>query len=58
MLIPHFSENIFHSGMTVVSSNDIITLKIDDKKVYKPPENKETKFFFFKWAVKWNEVRS
>ncbi len=29
MLVPHFIENIFRSRLTLVSSNDIITIKID-----------------------------
>ena len=28
-----FIENIFRSGLTLVSSNDIITIKIDKKKI-------------------------
>ena len=30
-----FIENIFRSGLTIVSSNDIITIKIDKKKIKK-----------------------
>ena len=30
-LVPHFIENIFRSGLTLVSSNDIISIKIDNK---------------------------
>ena len=30
-----FIENIFRSGLTLVSSNDIITIKIDKKKFKK-----------------------
>ena len=36
-------ENIFRSGLTLVSSNDIITIKVDKKNVKKPQENKQTK---------------
>ena len=35
-----FIENIFRSGLTLVSSNDIITIKID-KKRKKSQENKK-----------------
>ena len=37
MLVPQstFIENIFRSGLTLVSSNDIITIKIDKKKIKK-----------------------
>ena len=34
MLVPHFIENIFRSGLTLVSLIDIITIKIDNKKVF------------------------
>ena len=30
-----FIENMFRSGLTIVSSNDIITIKIDKKKIKK-----------------------
>ena len=40
-----FIENIFRSGLTLVSSNDIITIKID-KKRKKSQENKEKKRLF------------
>ena len=45
MLVTHFI-NIFRSGLTPVSSNDIITIKIDKQKndfFLKPQENKQTK---------------
>ena len=43
MLVPHFIENIFRSGLTLVSSNDIITIKIDHKKGKKKQQkNKQT----------------
>ena len=45
MLVPHFLENIFWSRLTLVSSNDIITIKIDVKK---PQENIQIKRFFLK----------
>ena len=45
MLVPHFIENIFRSRLTLVSSNDIITIKIDVKK---PQENIQIKRFFLK----------
>ena len=35
MLVPHFIENIFRSGLTLVSSSDMITIKIDNKKTLK-----------------------
>ena len=38
-----FIENIFRSGLTLVSSNDIITIKNENKNVKKPQENKQTK---------------
>ena len=41
MLVPHLLNNIFRSGLTLVSSNDIITIKIDKKS----QENKQTKKF-------------
>ena len=49
-----FIENIYRSGLTLVSSNDIITIKID-KKILKIVKNhKEKKSFKLKiWAVKW-----
>ena len=31
MLVPHFTENIFQSRMTLVSSNVVITITIDVK---------------------------
>ena len=44
MLVPHFFENIFRSGFTLVSFNNIITIKIDSKIFcLKPQENKQTK---------------
>ena len=38
MLVSYFFQNIFRSWLTLVSSNDIITIKTDNKK---PQENKE-----------------
>ena len=38
-----FIENIFRYGLTLVSSNDIITIKIGKKKKRKSQENKQTK---------------
>ena len=53
-------ENIFQSGLTLVSSNDIITIKIDKKKYKKmfvknhKKINKQKRLFKIKiWAVKW-----
>ena len=43
MLVSHFIENIFQSRLNLVSSKDIITIKIDNKNVKKPQENKQTK---------------
>ena len=40
-----FIENIFRSGLTLVSSNDIITIKIE-KKCQKPQKNKQTEKIF------------
>ena len=34
MLVPHFTENIFPSGFILVSSNDIITIKINNKRMF------------------------
>ncbi len=49
MLVPaHFIENIFRSGLTIVISNDIITVKIDNMECYLPQEIKQTKKIFFK----------
>jgi len=55
-----FIENIFRSGLTLVSSNDIITIKIDKKKIKKmfvknhKKINKQKRLFKIKiWAVKW-----
>ena len=61
-LDPHFIESIFRSGLTLVSSNDIITIKLI-KKMLKSQENKQTKKIIEKkvGAVKWtkgNELRS
>jgi len=36
MLIQHFIENIFRSGLTLVSSNYIIIIKIDNKMLKNP----------------------
>ena len=50
-----FIENIFRSGLTLVSSNDIITIIID-KKIIKNHKNinKQKRLFKIKiWAVKW-----
>ena len=41
VLVPHFIENIFRSGFTLFSSNDIIT-KIDNKICLKKTPRKET----------------
>ena len=47
-----FIENIFWSGLTLVSSNDIITIKINKKNHKKI--NKQKRLFKIKiWAVKW-----
>jgi len=47
MLVPHFIENIFLSGLTFVNpdlrSNDIITIKINNKNVKQSEENNQTK---------------
>ena len=45
MLVPHLLNNIFQSGLTLVSSNDIITIKIDKKikKCKKSQDDKQTK---------------
>ena len=52
MLVPHFIENIFRSGLTLASSNDIITIKIDNKNVKKPQEIKQKrKILCLKWTV-------
>ena len=53
-----FIENIFRSGLTLVSSNDIITIKIDKKKIKNVKNhkkiNKQKRLFKIKiWAVKW-----
>ena len=48
MLVSHFIENIFRSGLTLVSSNGIITIKIEKKNVKKTQENKQTKRLFLK----------
>jgi len=36
-----FIENIFRSGLTLFSSNDLITIKIDIKKCLLPKQNKQ-----------------
>ena len=52
-------ENIFRSGLTLVSSNDIVTIKIDKKNLKKFVKNhkninKQKRSFKIKiWAVKW-----
>ena len=38
-----FIENIFRSRLNLVSSNNIIAIKIDKKDCLKPQENKQTK---------------
>jgi len=44
MLVPHFKKIYFGtSGLTLVSSNDKITIKIGKKICSKSQENKETK---------------
>ena len=55
-----FIKNIFRSGLTLVSSNDIITIKINKKKYKKmfvknqKKINKQKRIFKIKiWAVKW-----
>jgi len=51
-----FIENIFRSGLILVSSNDIITIKIDKKKNVKNHKkiNKQKRLIKIKvWAVKW-----
>ena len=47
----NFIENIFRSRLTLVSSNDIITIKLDVKN-YMKINNYLKKF---KWAVKWTK---
>ena len=50
-----FIENIFRSRLTLVSSNDIITIKIDKKFVKNHKKiNKQKRLFKIKiWTVKW-----
>ena len=50
-----FIENIFRSGFTLVSSNDIITIKIDKKKCKKPQEDKETKKIKQTQIMRWKK---
>ena len=47
MIVPHFIENIFRPGLTLIISNDIITIKIDNKKCLKKPKkiNKQKRLF-------------
>ena len=47
-----FIENTFRSRLILVSSNNIITIKIE-KNV--PQENKQTKQIKKNWAVKWTK---
>jgi len=54
MLVLHFIENIFRSRLNLVSSNDIITIKIDVKNHKKINKQKRLlKKKHLKWAVKW-----
>ena len=56
MLVPHCIENIFWSGLILVNSNDITTIKIDRKKkfVKRPKKLNKQKVYLKKiWAVKW-----
>ena len=53
MLVPHFIENIFRSKLTLVSSNDIITIKIDEKNVTN--HKKINNIILKNWAVKWKK---
>ena len=39
-LVTHLIENIYRSGLTLVSSNNLITIKIEKKLLKKPQENK------------------
>ena len=51
-----FIENIFWSGLTLVSSNVIITVKIDKKNVKNHKKrNKQKRLFKKNWAVKWTK---
>ena len=43
MFVPHLFENTIRSGLTFVSSNQIITIKINNKNV---KNNKQTKKMF------------
>ena len=46
MLVPHFIENKFRSGLDLVGSNDIITMKIDKKNVKNHKKiNKQQRLF-------------
>ena len=54
VLVPHSIENIFRSGLTLVRSNDVITIKIEGKKCYKQQQNKQ-KIILKNWAVKWTK---
>ena len=48
-----FIENIFRSGLTLVSSNDIITIKIDKKMFVKNQKkiNKQKRLFKIKFFI-------
>ena len=51
-----FIENTFRPGLTLVSSNDIITIKIDKKIVKNHKKiNKQKLFQKIIWAVKWTK---
>ena len=56
MLVQHFIKNIFQSGLTLISSNDILTIKIHIKKMFqthkKNNKRKQKSFFQKKLAVK------
>ena len=55
MLVSHFIENIFWSRLNLVSSNDIITIKIDVKNHKNIHKQKRLSLKHLKWAVKWKE---
>jgi len=55
MLDPHFIKNIIRSRLTLISSNNIITIKIDVKNYKKINKQKDYLKFFSKWAVKWTQ---
>ena len=54
MLLTHFIENIFRFVLTLVSSNDIITIKVDNVNVKKKKLNNK-KDYLKKWTVKWTK---